>query len=422
MPRIAKELSAVSLRRLSPGVHAVGGVAGLLLQVRASGSRSWLLRASVGGRRAEMGLGAFPEVGLAEARVEAARLKSIIRAGGDPLLEKKERRAALLRASRQEKTFSEVFHEYSTEKMAEFRSEKYRTQWKSSIQRHALPLIGDMLVKSITLDDIKLVLDPLWLEKTETASKLQGRLEKIMAYGIVKGYRDSQNPAVWKNNLSVVLASPARVSQSQNYPALMVEDTGRWWKALNGREGVSARALEFLAMTVARTGAVRFMRWDEIDLKNGIWTIQPGRIASKIPPVAQGGRPHKVPLTDEMVDLLVSQPRRAANDLVFPAQGGSALSDAALAAVMKKIHHTDISNGGVGYFDRDTLRPAVPHGIRSTFKTWCRDATDYEYEMSEVALSHKVGSKVAQAYDRSQLIEKRRGLMERWMMLLQNVK
>ncbi|TMV88201.1 DUF4102 domain-containing protein [Thioclava sp. BHET1] len=418
MPKKSKALSPLAVKRLDAGVHAVGGVPGLHLQVRETGGRSWLLRAVIGGRRREMGLGPYPEVGLADARAEAARVRALIRSGRDPISERKEARAALVAAARRGKTFSEVVDEYAAEKLTELKEEKYRAQWLGSVKKYAIPHLGKTPVKDIGLDQILRVLSPLWSEKTETASKLQGRLDRLLSFAIVKGYRDCSNPAQWKGNLALVLPSPSQVSDAENYPALQLDDLERWWRDLQGRTGMGARALEFQVMTVSRSGLVRFATWDEVDLNAGIWTIQPGRRASKIKPKSQGGRAHKVPLTPDMISLLRGLPRFEENPLIFPAPRGGVLSDATLGKVMKVMHAADICRGGPGFVDRETKKAAVPHGFRSTFRTWVSDRTDFDGDMAEVALIHRVGSKVAQAYDRSDRIEKRREMMAHWVTLL----
>lgn len=415
MPKESKELSALAVKRLQEGVHAVGGIPGLLLQVRASGGRSWLLRAVVAGRRREIGLGPYPEVGLADARVEAARLRSLIRAGRDPLAERQEARSAFIANMRKGKTFSQVLDEFAAEKLTEIQEEKYRNQWLATVRTYALPVLGDMLVQEIGVDDVLRVLAPIWQVKTETASKLQGRMDKILSFALVKGYREGGNPAQWKSNLSLVLPSPSKVSESEHYPALQLEDGPRWWRDLQGREGMGARALEFQAMTVSRSGAVRFATWSEMDLKGRVWTIQPGRKASKIKPRSQGGRPHRVPLTPEMLALLEALPRFEDCPLVFPSPRGKDLSDATLGKVMETIHGADVRGGGPGYLDRDSGKPAVPHGLRACFSSWVSDHTDFDRDMAEIALAHRVGTKVAQAYDRADRIEKRRGMMVSWI-------
>ncbi len=380
--------------------------------MRVSGSRSWILRVMVNGRRREMGLGPYPEVGLADARIEAARTRTLVRAGRDPIAERQEARTIALRKG---KTFAATLDEYAAEKLIEITGEKYRSQWLATVTNYALPVMGEILVQDIVLDDVLRVLTPIWHKKTETASKLQGRIEKVIAFAIVKGYRKESNPAQWKNNLSLVLPSPSKISQGGNYPALQISDGPYWLSDLRKREGVGARALEFQAMTVSRSGAVRFATWDEFDFDARIWTILPGRKSSKIKPRSQGGRPHRVPLTPEMMKLLEGLPRFLGNPLVFPSPTGKALSDATLGKVMETLHMASIRQGRPGYIDRDTKMPAVPHGIRACFSTWVSDDTEYDRDMAEIALAHRVGTKVAQAYDRADRIEKRREMMAKWI-------
>lgn len=215
----------------------------------------------------------------------------------------------------------------------------------------------------------------------------------------------------------MVLPAPTKLTGGRNYPSLSVDDAPNWFAALLARGDSSARALEFQSLTASRTGAVRFATWDEIDLDRGLWTIQPGRAFSKIP---ASGRPHRVPLTPRMTRILDDLPREPENPLVFWAPRGGALSDAALAAVMRKIHEADLRSGGLGYVDPRLQKPAVPHGLRSTFRTWVSERTNYDGDMAEIALAHRVGTKVQQAYDRSDQVEKRREMMEDWGAFLEN--
>jgi len=411
MPKIAKELSAVEVRRLAPGMHAVGGVAGLHMQVTDSGARSWLLRVRVGEKRREIGLGSFPEVSLARARERAAEAKDAIRGGIDPVEERKAARAALVTAQRRGKTFAEAWEGYAAQKVKEFSTDKYREQWRVSVETHALPEIGKTAVQDVTLQDVQRILAPIWENRTVTASKLRQKIEGALNWATVQGFRTGDNPARWRGNLDMVLPAPSKVAAAQSFPALQLDDVGRWWQALQGREGMGAAALRFQAMTATRAGAIRFATWSEIDLQARMWTIQPGRQASKI---AASDRAKRIPLTDEMVALLEALPRFDGNDLVFPAPRGGALSDATLGKVMRMIHEADLKSGGKGYVDAATGEQAVPHGLRSCFRTWIAERTSFDGDMAEIALFHKVGSKVQQAYDRSDQVEKRRGMMAAW--------
>ncbi|MCV2872591.1 integrase arm-type DNA-binding domain-containing protein [Defluviimonas sp. WL0050] len=433
MPPRAKEMQPVQIKGLEhPGGDravkvAVGGVSGLYIQIQPSGAKSWVLRTRYGewverkdadgnvierGRKKrEIGLGPYPDVLPGAARDKAREFKAMLEEGIDPIAKRKEARAALAAAARRGLTFREALDRYATEKVKEFSSEKYRVQWRATIDLHAIPEIGDMLVQDIALQDVLRVLQPIWTEKTVTAAKLRQRIEKVLAYATVQGHRTGDNPARWTGNLDMVLPAPSKVSGSKNWPALQLDDAVRWWDDLRQREGMGARALEFQALTASRSGAIRFAAWDEIDFNNRVWTIQPGRKASKIP---SNGKAHRVPLTDGMVALLESLPRLKGCPYVFWAPKGGALSDATLGKVAKVIHESDIKKGGKGYLDAVTKEPMVPHGLRSTFRTWVAERTRFDGDMAEIALAHKVGTKVQQAYDRSDQIEKRRRMMAAW--------
>jgi integrase len=363
----------------------------------------------VGEKRREIGLGGYPEVSLGRARERAAEAKDAIRRGVDPVEERKAAKAALAAAQRQGVTFTRAFENYAATKLPELSTERYRDQWRAVMEKHALRELGNMLVRDITRADVLRVLTPIWETRTETATKVRQRIEKTLDYAKAAGYRTGENPAAWRGNLELALPAPGKIAPKQNYPALQLKDAQRWWTALQGREGMGARALAFQALTASRTGAVRFATWDEVDLEAKLWTIQPGRRSSKIP---VNGRAHRVPLTQPMIDLLESSPRMG--ELVFTAPRGGSLSDATLGKVMRSIHEDDTANGGAGYVDAQTGEAAVPHGLRSTFRVWVAERTDFDGDMAEIALSHKVGSKVRQAYDRSDMLEKRRAMMAAW--------
>jgi integrase len=433
MPTRAKELTPTQIKALKhPGGDlsvkvAVGGVSGLHIQIQPSGAKSWVLRSRFGewaerrnsdgevierGRKKrEIGLGAYPDVLPGAAREKARDAKAKLEAGIDPIAERKAAQSKLLAAGRRGITVAVALDRFATEKVKEFRSEKYREQWRATITNYALPELGQMLVQDITLQDVLRVLRPIWTEKTETASKLRQRIEQVLAYATVAGHRVGDNPARWSGNLEMVLPAASKVSGAENYPALRLDDVTRWWEALQAREGMSAKALQFQAMTATRSGAIRFASWSEIDLVGKVWTIQPGRQSSKIPPSDKAKR---IPLTEAMVALLDGLPRLQGSDLLFWAPLGGALSDATLGKAMRTLHELDVKAGGAGYLDAKTGEPAVPHGLRSTFRTWVAERTGFDGDMAEIALFHKVGTKVAQAYDRSEQVEKRRAMMAAW--------
>ena len=437
MPPRAKELTPTQIKGLKhpggtrPVKVAVGGVSGLHIQIWPSGAKSWVLRTRYGewaetklvdgtiqrGRKKrELGLGAYPDVLPGAARDKAREAKAKLEAGIDPIAEKKAIRAALIASARRGMTFAEAWEKFAAVKIKEFSTDKYREQWKRTVEIYALPDLGKMAVQDIGLQDVLRVLTPIWDDKTVTAVKVRERLEKVLSYATVQGYRKGDNPARWKGNLDMVLAAPSKVSGAENFPALQLDDVGRWWQALQDRDGMGAKALAFQAMTATRSGAIRFATWDEIDITAKVWTIQPGRKASKITLKETAKR---IPLTDDMLALLESLPRVYGSELVFWAPRGGAMSDATMGKVMRTMHEADLKVGGKGFVDAKTGEQAVPHGLRSAFRTWVAERTNFDGDLAEVALFHKVGSKVAQAYNRADQVERRRHLMAAWGDFLQ---
>lgn len=414
MPKVAKELKPAQIKNLKPK-HAdrptsypVGGVAGLYIQVTPNYARSWLLKTTYAKKRHEIGLGPYPEINPGKARDKARRVKDQIREGVDPIAIKRELNKNMMQAHLFETTFTEAFEDFLPIKQSQLTSAKYRDQWGDSIKTYALPVIGSKPVSEITHSDVADVLLPIWQEKNPTAQKLREKLKAIFDYAIGKEWRTEPNPVAKDGKLSLVLQS---VSSKSNYPALQLKDAQKWWSDLSKREGNSALALQFQAMTATRTGAVRLATWGEIDFESRVWTVQPEREGSKI---LSGERAKRVPLTDEMLEILRRTESHGNNSLVFPAPRGGGMSDASLGAVMRKIHDARHKVDGVGYIDAASKKPAVPHGVRSTFKAWARELTTYDYEMSEIALWHKVGGRVQQAYDRTDMLEKRRKMMQDW--------
>lgn len=396
MPRKAKELSAVEVRKIAhPGTGgnrnvAVGGVDGLHLQVTPTNARSWLLRVTIKGKRRQIGLGAFPDVTLAQARERARGVKDQIWNGIDPLAEKRRL------------TFAQAMEKTLDARMAEFRNEKHKKQWRSTLDNYAIPVLGNMAVSDIDVSDVLRVLEPIWTTKTETASRLRGRIEAVLSWATVGGHRTGDNPARWRGNLDAVLPKPSKVSKVRHNPALSLKDAPEWFADLRKRDGMATRALEFVALTGARSGEVRGATWDEIDLESGMWIIPADRM--------KAGKEHRVPLTQEAITLLKALPQIEGSPYVFPAALGGALSDMSLSACMRRIN--DAREGG--YPDQRSGRPAVPHGLRSTFRDWAAERTEYPREIAEMALAHTVGSAVERAYRRGDLVEKRRAMMSAW--------
>lgn len=412
MPKNAKELSALEVKRLThPGTgrnvaYAVGGVSGLLLQITPGNARSWLLRTTVGSHRREIGLGAYPEVTLALARDKARDMKEQIRQGVDPVAERKAARSRLVTAQRRGLTFSDAVDRYLAAKLDQFRNAKHRQQWRNTLDTYAAPELGKMLVQDIQVQDVLRTLEPIWQVKTETASRLRGRIESVLSWSTVAGHRTGDNPAAWKGNLSELLPAPGKVAKVANQPALQIDDIPRWAAFLRQRKGMGNRALEFAALTACRSQEVRGATWDEIDVDAALWTIPAQRMKMD--------REHRIPLSADAVALLRALPRMQGTTLVFPAPRGGQLSDMTLSAGMKRLHKSEVEAGRDGFIDRISKRPAVPHGLRSTFRDWVAERTHFPGDMAEVALAHRISNAVEASYRRGDMVEKRRKMMDAW--------
>lgn len=417
MPKMVSELSPIEVKRLShPGtgrrnaLFAVGGVSGLHLQVTLSGARSWILRTTIGGKRRDLGLGAYPDVGLAQARERAREAKDQVWRGIDPIEERKATRAALVAAQKRGLTFAEAFERYAEAKLVELGTDKDRIRWRSSIERYALPHIGEMLVGDLAVQDILRVLEPVWHDKTETASRVRARIEAILSWATVAGHRTGDNPARWRGNLDQLLPKPGRIADKENHPAVALDQVTAWFSYLRKREGIAARALEFLTLCTCRSGELRGATWDEIDTKTKVWTISAERM--------KADKEHRVPLTDQALAIIEAMPRRADSPYIFAAPRGGQLSDMSISGVMRRMQAHEVKAGRVGWLDPRSGRPAVPHGLRSTFRDWAAERTDFPRDMAEIALAHTVGSEVERAYRRGDMMEKRRQMMADWAAFL----
>ena len=384
-----------------------GGNTGLILHVRNSGAKTWAQRIRVHGRQIELGLGSFENLSLTEARSIASNNKLLASKGLDPRLERK--------SDSNTKSFKDITEEYLPIKLAELTNPKHAEQWRNTLTSIAYPKLGHLPVSEISPADIQNTLTPIWRSRNETARRLRGRIENVLNYAIVKGYRQPPNPAVWQGNLSVLLPKLPKL-QERHQPALQLTDAIRWWKELNLRDGAGARALALLTLTASRSIEVRGMQWDELDLFDhdkaaelgyaGIWTRPAGRMKEK--------RTHRVPLTYLMLKYIGSQTTES-SPYVFPSAKGDMLSDMALNALMKRMHRSDPR----GFVDKVSARPAVPHGLRSTFRDWVAEH-ELSREAAELQLDHKFGSSVEHAYYRSDLLDKRAELMIKWSAFLED--
>lgn len=395
---------------IEPGKYFDGH--GLILRVQPNGAKQWVQRITIRGKRCELGLGSPPAVPLGIARKLAVENRGMAMLGGDPLQAKRSAAGAL--------TFTQAAEKYLAVKLDEFRSVKHQAQWQSTLDTYAKPVIGSKLIADITVQDVVRVLEPIWQSKTETAKRLRGRIESVLSWATVTGHRKGDNPARWKGNLAELLAKPSKVTKTNNQPALALGDVPFWWQLLAQRDGMAVRALQFLTLCASRSGEVRGMTWDEVDLRpvDGSSDGQEASSVTWIIPASRmkAEREHRVPLTFEAVAILRSLPRTD-SPFVFSAQKGGQLSDMALSAVMRRMQGAEEKAGCDGFLDIRTKRPAVPHGLRSTFRQWAAER-GIDRDMAEMALAHKVGTEVERAYQRSDMLERRREMMAAWAAFL----
>jgi integrase len=412
-------LTAKRIARLrkKPGRYLDGGDLGegLYLQITTGGA-SWILRYEVkcaprvtkegnetDRRERWIGLGSLKNFSLKEARARARQKRQLLADGIDPLVQKRADKAAAALAASRSITFSEAAKAFIDQHEKEWCNAKHRTQWTNSLKTYAYPIIGHLAVADIGTGEVLKVLEHkdkdsqrLWDRVPETASRVRGRIELVLDFAAVRGYRaPGDNPARWKGHLSNVL-SASRAIQG-NHPALAYSEMPAFMTVLREREGAAARALEFAILCAARTGEVIGARWDEIDFDAKAWNIPAGRI--------KGGREHRVALSGAALKILQSCDRE--NDIPFVFLGGSKgknISDSAMAQIVKSIAFPSTTVGKI----------ATVHGFRSSFKTWCTEQTAYPSELPEIALAHTVGNAVERAYRRSDILIKRQRMMEDW--------
>jgi len=382
------KLSARRVETAPPGKYEDGG--GLRLVVSKSGARKWVFRYTVAGKRREMGLGSFPTVELSDARTKAMECRALAANGVDPIRARRVEPAKI-------PTFTSCAAQYIRAHRRGWKNAKHARQWVRTLKTYARPEIGATQVDEIGTDDILKILTPLWTTKTETAKRVQGRVENILDFAAARKYRDPINPARWRGHLDKLLPKPSRVRTVTHHPAMPYTDLPDFMEALKQNGSLSAQALRFLVLTATRTSEVLNATWDEIDLDAHIWTVPATRMKAR--------REHRVPLCKEAISILSNLPRVAGNPYVFPgSRHGRPLSNMALLQLMR----------GMGYGVHGDKGPYVPHGFRSSFRDWSGEVSSFPRDVAEMALAHVIENKVEAAYRRGDLFQKRALMMEAW--------
>lgn len=388
----------------------------LYLQVSPSGAKSWLARFMINGKARQMGLGAYDPKGggtsLAEAREKVIDVKRELAAGRDPIATR--RAANIPPAPAIVRTFEQVAELYIAAHEGGWRNAKHRQQWRNTLAEHAFPAFGAWPVETVDTGAITGVLTPLWQVRTETASRLRGRIEAVLDYATAHGWRTGENPARWRGHLAKLLPKRSKLRGVVHHPACAWREAGAFMAELDKHQGVAAGALRFAILTAARTGEVLGARWSEIDLAAKTWTVPAERM--------KGGEAHRVPLSPAALRVLREvAPLRdpdEANAVVFPAlRGGRPLSAMALTMLMRRMN-PDEDGKPARFRDAVSGRPVTVHGFRSTFRDWCAEAVAVPRDLAEAALAHKLRDKVEAAYQRADLLERRRALMDQWAKFL----
>ena len=392
MARLIQQLTEAKIRTLTKiGFHPDG--AGLYMQIRSGGARSWIYRFTLNGRTRDQGLGRLADVSLVKAREKASAARALVDDGIDPI--EHTRAQAIIPAPpkrRSSPTFEEVAESYMADRLKRLRSEIHRHQWRQTLRDYAYPIIGAMGVDVVTTNDVLAVLKPIWESKCETAARLRGRIERILARATVEGYRSGANPATWRGHLQEALPPRSEVQPVKHFRAMDYQDVPAFMAELGQIDTVAAASLRFLILTAARTGEVIGARWNEVDWNEKTWTVPAAR--------AKTGRNHVVPLSTGAVAVLrgVEPLQGSGDDFIFPGRKGAAQSCMTLLSLLQ----------------RRMKRAVTAHGFRSSFRDWCGDAAGVPRDLAEASLAHVIKDQVERAYRRKTAIERRRAVMQQW--------
>jgi integrase len=376
-----------SLKR--KGLHADGG--NLLFRVSDTGTKSWVFRYSLSGRTRDMGLGPYPELGLAEVRERAFGLRKLLIDKIDPIEHRNAQRASGRVAAAQHMTFDDCADRYLDAHQNGWRSGKHARQWRETLRVYAGPVFGRLPVSAVDTALVMRALEPIWTTKPETATRVRGRIEAVLDWARVRGYRLGENPARWRGHLDHLLPARTKVRAVEHHAALPYADLGTFMSQLRQLSGMNARALEFLILTAARSGEVLHATWGEVDLANRVWVLPATRM--------KASRGHRVPLSGAALAVLEYAASVRCSDYIFPGRGdGKPLGVVALQSALRAAGRGDVT----------------VHGLRSTFRDWAAETTVYPNHVVEMALAHAIGNGVEAAYRRGDLFDKRRQLMDDW--------
>ncbi|MFT4435323.1 tyrosine-type recombinase/integrase [Caballeronia sp. 15715] len=386
MARPIKKLSAVKVRQeKTPGYYSDGG--GLYLDVGPTGSKSWIFRYARNKKAHWIGLGAYLNVSLEAARAKAESMRQVLGNGQDP----KEIRLSERAKAAAKMTFTQCATAYIEAQTPGWKNAKHAEQWTNTLTTYAAPVIGTKDVALVDTTDVRQILEPIWTMKNETASRVRGRIEKVLAWAATRGLRSGENPARWKGHLDTLLAKPSAVQGDEHHASIPYAEIAGFMESLRAMEGVAAKALEFCIYTAARTNEIIGAQWDEIDLEAKLWTVPAERMKMK--------KEHRVPLSGRAVAILKAMEKVRQDDFVFPGlKKDKGLSNMSLLAVLKRMERADLT----------------VHGFRSTFRTWAAETTNFPRELAEKALAHAVRSEVEAAYQRGDLLAKRGRMMDAW--------
>jgi len=396
MARGINRLTGADLRRTKSGLFCDGEGLWLQVSVAANGARrnrSWVFRYTRAGRTREMGLGSLNTLQLAEARERARKCRQLLLDGIDPLEARNSERAAKAAESMKQITFEAAANAFISAHRHEWRSQVHAAQWPSSLRKHIYPTLGKMPVAQIDTPLVLKALQPIWAAVPETASRLRGRIESILDWATVSGYRAGDNPARWGGHLEHLLAAPSK-RQVEHLAAMPWREMPAFMAKLRAIDTIPARAFEFVILCGSRRDEVRKATWNEIDFTTATWTIPAARM--------KGGEPHRVPLSPRCVAILRDMQAARKNDFIFLGQDGH-LGKGAFGQIIRRL----------SYDGQVTL-----HGFRATLRTWSSEATGFAHEVCERALAHAVGSKTQRSYERGDQFGKRRRLMEAWALYL----